>query len=68
MELSDDTAAVVLALSAISDHDRVGFLQSVKPFKFNLGSIEQKFKAEQKKAEKAAAAPKPASKKKGKVA
>lgn len=44
--LTDKTAAQVLCLSVIATHDRPAFLAAVKPFKFNLGHVEQQLKAE----------------------
>lgn len=71
--LTEKTAAQVLVLSTVRTYSRDMFLGDIKGrFKFNLGAIEQRLKADAAKAEKAKAAPvaatsakKPAPKKKG---
>ena len=52
VKLTDKTAAMVLALNTVRGYSRSEFLRSVKPMKFNLGTVESKLKAEAKKAEK----------------
>lgn len=47
--LSNANAALVLALATINTEDRQDFMECVKPFKFNLGKVEQKLQAEEKK-------------------
>ena len=43
--LTDKNAAQVLAVFALSPWSREQFQQSSKPFKFNLGALEQQLKA-----------------------
>jgi len=51
VKLTKDTLPLCAALAVIGDPwSRWNFLEAVKPFKFNIGSVEQKLKAEQKKA------------------
>ncbi len=63
--LTNETMALCVALAVIGDRhwNRQSFLDAVKPFKFNLGPVEQKFRNEQK----AAAKPSGKSTKKGKA-
>lgn len=50
--LTDTTAAQVLCLNRVEGftYNRGEFLRAVKPFKFDLGAVERKAKADQKKA------------------
>lgn len=48
--LRDKTAAQMLACSTVRTWTRADFLRTVKPFKFNLGTVEQQLKTEAKKA------------------
>ena len=56
VKLTKDTLPLCAALAVIGDRhwSRQNFLEAVKPFKFNLGPVEQKFRNEQKKATTAA--------------
>jgi ParB/RepB/Spo0J family partition protein len=72
IELTEKTAAVVLALSGVQDWRRDSFIETTKPLGFNLAKFEQAQKAEAKKAKAAKptpakAAPKKASKKPAKA-